>query len=342
MIPIYPLTVALCLAATVKSQDIASAGQFGVLGASTVTSTGLTVIKGLLGVFPGTSITGFPPGIAGTQHSADAVAQTAQKDAHAAFTAAAALTTTQDLTGADLGGLTLGAGVYAFSSSVGLTGVLTLDGGGNADSRFIFKIGSTLITGTGASVVLINGAKACNVIWQVGSSATLGTSTSFVGYVIAQASVTANSAVTVNGGLYALTAAVTMIDDTIDAQDACGGTTTPTTSSSSSEQPTILATTSVAPIATNVQPTTTSQSSDPPTSLTTTTWGQSSDPPTSWTTTTTSTAPADTSVWPTTTSKTTFKTSVQPTTTSKTTCKTSVHPTTTSKHCEPCKSTLAV
>jgi hypothetical protein len=127
------------------------------------------------------------------------------------------MTSTADLTGDDLGGMVITAGVYSFSSSVGITGTLILDGQGNSNSLFVFQIGSTLITATAALVKLTNGAQASNVFWQVGSSATFGTGTIFNGIVLAYTSITMNSNVAANGGMFALGAAVTMIDDTVKA-----------------------------------------------------------------------------------------------------------------------------
>ncbi|KIW72522.1 hypothetical protein PV04_00707 [Phialophora macrospora] len=149
--------------------DLGTAAPFAVLGASGVTNTGSSIINGDLGIYPGTSITGFPPGIInGVVHNNDAVAQIAQEDAATAYTVAAGLaySPANDLTGQDLGGMTLVHGVYHYDSSAGLTGTLTLDGEDNPDSVFVFQIGSTLITGTGSAVALINGAQACNVFWQ--------------------------------------------------------------------------------------------------------------------------------------------------------------------------------
>lgn len=227
------LVSGLALPLLIRAQGISlgTASTFGVLGASTVTSTGDTHIIGNLGVSPGTAITGFPPGVATFIHATDALAASAQSDALSAYTAAALLTTTTVLTGADLGGMTLTAGVYTFASSAGLTGTLTLDGQGNPNALFVFQMGSTLITATSSVVLLTNGAKACNVIWQVGSSATLGTGTNFAGIILAYASITGNSGVNVSGSLIALHAAVTLINDQITVVDTCNAVATSPTSS---------------------------------------------------------------------------------------------------------------
>jgi Ice-binding-like/WxL domain surface cell wall-binding len=191
--------------------SLGTAGTFAVLGASTVTNTGLTTVKGDMGVSPETAITGFPPGtISGTTHENDAVAVQAQQDASVAYTNIAGQTCTDNLTGQDLGGKTLTPGVYCFDASAQLTGTLTLDGQGNSNSVFIFQVGSNLTTTSNASVVLINGATAYNSFWQVGSYATLGTDTSFAGNVLADTSITATTGVATNGGLYALNGAVTL------------------------------------------------------------------------------------------------------------------------------------
>ncbi|MCJ1278831.1 hypothetical protein MMC21_006650 [Puttea exsequens] len=206
--------------------NLASAAPFGIVASSAINSTGPTIITGELGIFPNglTSITGFGPGRSGTKHGADSVANKAHQDATTAYNAAKALTPSTDLTGKDLGGKVLSPGTYSFSSSVGLTGRLVLDGKNRPNSQFIFKIGSTLTTASAFSVTLINGAKACNVFWQVGSSATLGTTTKFAGNIMALASVTVNDGCTIQGGLYALTVAVTLIDDKITAQNTCTST----------------------------------------------------------------------------------------------------------------------
>ncbi len=197
---------------------LGTADSFGVLAGSTVTNTGASVVGGNLGVSPGTAITGFPPGVVtppGTIHSADAVAAQAQSDLTAAYVAIAGTPTLTDLTGTDLGGLTLTPGVYGFTSSAQLTGALTLDAGGNPNAVFIFKIGSTLTTATASSVTVINGGSACNVFWQVGSSATLGTTTAFAGNILALTSITMNTGATLSGKALARNGAVTLAGNNV-------------------------------------------------------------------------------------------------------------------------------
>jgi hypothetical protein len=198
------------LAATLPS--LGTAGDFAVLAGSTVTNTGATVVTGDLGLSPGTSVTGFPPGtVAGTQHVADPVAAQAKIDLMAAYQNAATQPATSELTGQDLGGMTLTPGVYRFASSAQLTGTLTLDGQSNSAAVFIFQMGSTLTTATGSRVVLTNGAQASGVFWQVGSSATIGTGTALQGTLMATASITmVTGASIVNGRALALNAAVTL------------------------------------------------------------------------------------------------------------------------------------
>ena len=192
--------------------SLGTAQTFGVLGGSTVTNTGATTVNGNLGVSPGSSVTGFPPGIVtgGTIHLNDAVAAQAQNDVTTAYNAILGTACTVDLTGQNLGGLTLTPGVYCFSSSAQLTGTLTLNALGNPNALFIFKIGSTLTTASGSSVQVINPGTNCNVFWQVGSSATLGTGTSFVGNILALTSITLTTGATVSGRVLARNGAVTM------------------------------------------------------------------------------------------------------------------------------------
>lgn len=202
----------LCGVAVVRAQStLGTAQSFAVLGGSTVTNTGPSVITGDLGVSPGTAITGFPPGTAtGTIHAADAVALQAQNDVITQYNALAGAACSADLTGQDLGGQTLIPGIYCFSSSAQLTGTLTLNAQGNANAAFIFKTGSTLTTASGSSVVMINGGNPCGVAWQIGSSATLGTTTSFIGNLIALQSITLNTGANIIGRALARNGAVTL------------------------------------------------------------------------------------------------------------------------------------
>jgi len=198
-----------------------TAKSFAVLAATTVTNTGATSVVGDVGVSPGSAITGFPPGVVtGTIHAADAVAAQAQVDAAAAYGTLAGKVCNTNLTGQDLGGLMLTPGVYCFNSSAQLTGTLILDASGDPSAVFVFLIGSTLTTASN-SAVIASGGSPCNIFFQVGSSATLGTGTAFSGNILALTSITANTGASVSGGSFALNGAVTM--DT-NAATACQGT----------------------------------------------------------------------------------------------------------------------
>lgn len=178
---------------------LGTATTYSVLGGTTVTNTGPTTLSGDLGVNPGTAVTGFPPGIfGGVLHAADAPALQAQSDLTVAFDDAAGRASTALVSG-DLVGQTLVAGVYKSATTVDLSGTLTLDGQGDPSSVFIFQVGSALTTASASTMNLINGASACNVYWQVGSSATLGTGSHFKGTIMSLSSISATTGATVEG-----------------------------------------------------------------------------------------------------------------------------------------------
>jgi Ice-binding-like len=216
--------------ASASAVNLGTAAPFVVLGGSTVTNTGPSVLNGELGVAPGTSLTGFglPAVVNGATHDDDAVAAQAQGDLTTAYNVAAGQPVTADLTGQDLGGMSLTPGAYSFSSSAGLTGQLTLNAQGNPNAQFVFEIGTTLTTASASSVVLTNGASPCNVYWQVGSSATLGSTTAFQGNLMAHVSITLNNASTVQGRLLASIGAVVLNNNVINGS-LCGTNTTPPT-----------------------------------------------------------------------------------------------------------------
>jgi hypothetical protein len=190
-------------------------GGLSVLAGSTVTNTGSTVVSGDVGVSPGTAVTGFPPGLAsGAIHSADAVAAQGEAALTAGYLDAAGRTGGTPVAG-DLVGQTLTAGVYKSTSSLAESGDLTLDAQGNSAAVFIFQISSTLTTGSGSHIILANGATACNVFWQVGSSATLGTNSVFNGTIMAETSITITTGVTMQGRALAINGAVTLDSDLI-------------------------------------------------------------------------------------------------------------------------------
>jgi ethanolamine utilization microcompartment shell protein EutS len=266
--------VLLCNPSPALAQTLGTATTFAVLGGSTVTNTGSSVVTGDLGVSPGTAITGFPPGIVvGTIHSADAVALQAQSDVTTAYNALAGLACTGNLTGTDLGGLTLTAGVYCFSSSAQLTGILTLNAQGDPAAVFVFQIGSTLTTASNSSVVLINGAQSCNVFWQVGSSATLGTDTAFAGNILALTSITLNTGASISGRALARNGAVTMDTNNVsNALCSLGPSPTPTLTATAGPSPTPTFTASPGPSPTS---TLTATAGPSPTPTVTATFGPS-------------------------------------------------------------------
>lgn len=208
IISIWPLGAL----ASATNVDLGTSDAFAVLGSSTVTNTGPTVVHGDMGVWPGAAVTGWPPGVDwGTTHIGDGVVLQAHSDLATAYNFAAGEAAGTILTGQDLGGLTLTPGVYDFASSAQLSGILTLDSLGDPNAVFLFQIGSTLTTASGSSVLFVNGGTGDSVFWQVGSSATLGTATSFAGNILALASITLNHAANIScGRALAINGAVTM------------------------------------------------------------------------------------------------------------------------------------
>ena len=189
---------------------LGAAATFGVLAGPTVTSTGATTVNGDLGVSPGNTVTGAPT-VNGTLHLGDAVAAQAQLDLTTAYNDAAGRTVGAVAVAGNLGGLTLTPGLYKSTSSLEISsGDLTLDAQGNANAVFIFQMASTLTTTAGRQVILSGGAQAANVFWQVGSSATLGTTSVFKGTILADQSITLTTGATLDGRALARSAAVTM------------------------------------------------------------------------------------------------------------------------------------
>lgn len=225
------------VAAQASAVNIGTVAPFVVLGGSGVTNTGPSVLNGDLGVTPGTSLSGFglPAVVNGATHNNNAVAGQAQADLTTAYDVAAGqpIPLGNDLTGTDLGSRTLTAGAYGFSSSAQLTGQLTLDAEGDPNAQFVFVIGSTLTTASASSVILTNGASPCNVYWKVGSSATLGSTTAFVGNLMALSDISLNNGVTVNGRVLARNGQVTLINDVLSNEGcATGSSSTPSDTTS--------------------------------------------------------------------------------------------------------------
>jgi Ice-binding-like len=267
---VVPVAAAGAIALFIASQPavastapvgLGTAGSFGVLAGTTVTNTGPSSISGDLGVSPGTAVTGFPPGTVsnGTIHRADGVAAGAQSDLTTAYNDAAGRSPTANVPGFIGAGQTLTPGVYKASSSLDVGGSLTLDAGGDPNAVFIFQAPSTLVTDSASSVILTGDAQACNVFWQVGSSATLGTSSAFSGSILALTSISVNTGDTIAGRALARNGAVTLDDDTITVP-ACATTSptpTPTSTTSTTPAPT--------PTPTRPAPTPTSTTSSTPT-----------------------------------------------------------------------------
>jgi len=199
---------------------LGSAGAFGVLAGSTVTSTGGSTVNGDLGISPGTILTGAPT-VNGTTHLADPIAAQAQLDLTAAYNDAAGRTVGAVTVSGNLGGQTLAPGLYKSTSSLEISsGDLTLDAQGDTNAVFIFQMGSTLTTTAGRQVILSGGAKAANIFWQVGSSATLGTTSVFKGNILALTSITVTTGAAVEGRLLARNGAVTLDANTITTESS--------------------------------------------------------------------------------------------------------------------------
>jgi hypothetical protein len=197
---------------------LGTAEPFAVLaGTPAVTNTGDTVVTGNLGIHPGASVTGFPPGIVlGAIHAGDAVALQAKTDLVTAYDDAALRTPSTAVTGGILGGQNLVSGVYDSDGAIfDLTGTLTLNGQNDPSSVWIFQGSSSLVTAAASNIVFENGGSPCNVFWQITSSATLGAGSTFVGTIMALTSITMADDVTVNGRALARNGNVTLINDTI-------------------------------------------------------------------------------------------------------------------------------
>jgi hypothetical protein len=206
---------ATALAAT--DPGLGGAGNFAVLAGQTVTNTGPSWISGQIGVAPGSSITGFPPGISGPQLVGTSVVTTAQTNLTAAYTNAANAPCPATNSLSDLSNITLVPGVYCLTTMATLTGTLTLNGPG----IYIFQIGSTLITAPGARVVLIGGAQPCDIFWQVSSSATIATTTTFVGNIMALTSIAMQTGATLWGRALSRNGAVTLDTNRIIQPSGC-------------------------------------------------------------------------------------------------------------------------
>ncbi|MBX4198329.1 DUF3494 domain-containing protein [Candidatus Parcubacteria bacterium] len=228
IVSIFGLTGLVSVQAA-TSVNLSNADSFTVLAGSTITNTGSTVINGNIGLSPGTAVTGFPPGtVNGVQNVANALAIQAQTDLTNAYTNAAGQGPVVTVP-TELGGTTKVAGAYdSATGTFGITGTLTLDAQGNPNAVFIFKTSSTLITAGASNIVLANGAQACNVFWQVGSSATLGANSSFKGTILALTSATLTTGANVEGRVLARNGAVTLDSNTINKSTCTVAAATPT------------------------------------------------------------------------------------------------------------------
>ncbi len=227
--------------------NLGTASNFAVLAGSGITNTGTTTVTGDIGTYPTTTITGFSSIVlTGTNHAGDAVTQGAQTDLTAAYNNAAGQTGVVTVP-TELGGTTKIAGAYdSAPGTFGITGTLTLDAQGDPNAVFIFKTASTLITAGASNVSLVNGAQACNVFWQVGSSATVGANSTFKGNILALTSATLTTGANVEGRVLARNGVVTMDTNTITKANCAALSPTPT----STPLPTTTAVPTISPTAT--------------------------------------------------------------------------------------------
>jgi len=246
------LIIGITASAAIPAVGMGAAKSYAVMAGSGITNTGATTLSGTDGANIGSYPTGTFTGdttvtTSGTKYlAADAATAAAQNDLLTAYNDAAGRTSATAIS-ADLGGQTLTQGVYNSASSIGLTGTLTLDGENDPAAVFIFQAGSTLTTGSGSRINLINGAQPCNVFWQVGSSATFGTNSDFTGRVMALTSITATTGASFKGQLLAINGAVTLDNNTI-VNDACAAL--PTATPTVEPTPTETATPTTEPTAT--------------------------------------------------------------------------------------------
>ena len=266
--------LAVPASASTTAVALGNVAPFAVLAGTTVTNTGTSQIAGSVGVSPGSAVTGFPPGLitGGSIDAANTTAQAAQASLTTAYLAAAGETPVT-VNASDLGGQTLVPGVYQNAAAMSLTGTVTLNAEGNANAVFVFLAGSTLTTAPSSSVVLTGGAQACNVFWQVGSSATIGTTTNFVGSVLALTSISVQTGATISGRVLARNGQVSLEGDTITVPTCNAVTTTTTTSPVTTT--TSPVTTTTTPVTTTTTPVTTTTTSPvttttPPSTTTTT------------------------------------------------------------------------
>jgi hypothetical protein len=209
----WDFMTAACSQATV---NLRSSANFAVLAGSTVTNTGPTSVTGDLGVSPGTAVTGFPPGtVIGTQHDGDPTSAQGIADLTTAYNDAAGRTLCPVSVAGDLGGQTLGPGLYKSTSSLAISGNLTLDAMGDGNAVFIFQMASTLTANIGSQIVLAGSAKAANIFWQVGTSATLFSTAAFQGTIMADQAIALDTGATLTGRVLARIAAVTLDTNTI-------------------------------------------------------------------------------------------------------------------------------